>query len=249
MKHLFRLAICDDDERFAQAEERIAKECLERTGMDYEILCYSSGEELIGQARQGVLPDIQLLLLDIEMDGVDGIEVKEFFSARTEVKRILFTTSHSEAMPMAFGLRVIGFLVKPFDREALAKRIQIVVRELAADTRITYEDSGEMKSIQLEDIRYIQGEKQYSRLYCTGREPELIRKTLKEWEVLLPEESIIRVHKSYLVNLAHVKRVESTELIMRDAGEVIAIGRSYKDTVRNRYALHQMRIVRGRVWD
>lgn len=238
MKHLFRLAICDDDQRFAQSEEQIARDCLEQIGMDYEILQYSSGEELIGQARQGLLPEIQLLLLDIEMDGTDGIEVKEFFSMRTEVKRILFTTSHSEAMPMAFGLRVIGFLVKPFDREALTKRIRTVVRELAADELITYEDSGQTKTVHLEDIRYIQGEKQYTLLYCAGREPELIRKTLKEWEALLPKESIIRVHKSYLVNLAHVKRIESAELIMRDAGEVIAVGRSYKDTVRNQYALN-----------
>lgn len=248
MIEIFRLGICDDDEGYVRQEEEVVRSCFEELGQPYEVVHFSSGEELIGAAAEGHLPLLQLLLLDIEMQDVDGIQVKNYFSNRPEVKRILFTSSHQEAMPMAFGLRVIGFLVKPFDREELARWIRVVIRELGADELITYEDGMQPKRIYLEDIRYIQGEKEYSYLHRTGeQEPELIRKTVKGWEKLLNQPCMVRVHKSYLVNLAHVRRIEAAELVMKDTKERIPIGRTYRENVRKQYMTYQMEIARGRL--
>ena len=83
----------------------------------------------------GKLPDI--LLLDIEMEGMSGIELKDLLGEREKRVRICFITSHSELAVEGYGDGVFGFLVKPLEYERFAVKMKLMVRDLEAPTVIS----------------------------------------------------------------------------------------------------------------
>ncbi len=78
MGEIFRLAICDDDDGYAERIQATTENYLKRIGQEYAILRFSSGEELIDACEQAKLPEVHLLILDVEMKQINGIEVKNF---------------------------------------------------------------------------------------------------------------------------------------------------------------------------
>lgn len=248
MKGTFCVAICDDDYRYAEWVTKMIEECLKEMGQAYVLRYFSTGEALIEACEQEKNLDIHLLILDVEMGQMDGLTVKDVLTRRSEVKRILFSTNHREVMPMAFGLRVIGFLEKPVREEDLDKWIRAVLREMEENKELSYHNDGEDKTIRQESIKFIQAEGDYTLLYNTKCDiPELVNKTMKYWEKKLEGSSIIRIHKSYFANLAHVRKMRSMELIMDDEVLRIPVGRTYRDKVRENYQIYQMELVRNRV--
>ena len=249
MNGTFRVAVCDDDSRYAEGVMKMAADCLEEIGQTYEFLYFPTGEALIEACEQLKNLDIHLLILDIEMGQMNGIAVKDVLTKRNEVKRIIFLTNHKEAMPMAFGLRVIGFLEKPVGKERLNQWIRVVLGEMEKNTELSYQNNREEQTIRQESIKFIQAEGDYTLLYRVDCDAsELVRQTMKYWEKKLEGSSIIRVHKSYFVNLAHVKKIGNMELIMDDEVLRIPVGRTYRDKVRENYQIYQMELARNRVW-
>lgn len=180
MNGTFRIAICDDDSRYVEWVAKIITKCLKEKEQAYAFRYFSTGEELIATCEQERDLDIHLLLLDIEMGQMNGLTVKDVLAKRSEVKRILFLTNHKEAMPIAFGLRVIGFLEKPVRKEDVDKWIRVVLREMEKNIELSYQNDGEEKTIRQESIKFIQAERDYTLLHNTKCDtPELVNKTMK----------------------------------------------------------------------
>lgn len=244
----FHLAICDDDQRYAESIRRTATEYLASQNLTCSVQMFCSGKQLVEQCILGELPQIHLLFLDIEMDEMDGITVKDFLSKRAEVKRIVFLSSHVEMIQMAFGLRVIGFLHKPAEEREIRRYIDIVRNELDSSQTIAYENNGVTEYVESEEIMYIMAEKDYSCISRHGKqETRWIRMTLKQWELLLPADRFVRVHKSYIVNLAHIKTMGSEKLLVGEERTSIPLGRRYSQAVKGAYMEYIMKIGSDRV--
>lgn len=101
-----KIAICDDQKIYRDDILAHCKRLLCEEGSVYKV--YTSGEELLTSGEM-----FDFLFLDIEMTGMDGIQVKELLEQQSIQGKIIFLTSHEERMREAFGANVIGFLRKP----------------------------------------------------------------------------------------------------------------------------------------
>lgn len=219
-----RIAICDDLRIYIDDVISNCKKAFADDNVIYD--CFSSGEELLVSDLKS-----DFLFLDIEMSGVDGIGVKDILEQRKCETKIIFLTSHEERMVEAFGENVIGFLHKPLQKDAFDKIVSKMKRILNKAT-VEWEDEGKLYVVCLEDIRYIEAQDKYT-CVVTDEEKYLVRRTIKEWEELLPNPDFCRVNRSCLI---HFKFFDKTrDKISLKEGKAVRISRMHKEAIMNQY--------------
>lgn len=136
-----RIAICDDQEVYREDILEHCKRLLQGENVIYS--CFASGEELLDSGFQ-----FDFLFLDIEMTGMDGIQVKNLLETQNAQAKIIFLTSHEERMIEAFGANVIGFLRKPVQEEMLLPIIRKM--KLFTDRKtVEWEDNGRVYGLSV----------------------------------------------------------------------------------------------------
>lgn len=219
-----RIGVCDDQKLYRDEIIKCCKRALEDDTVIYE--SFDSGEELLRADAE-----CDYLFLDIEMAGIDGIQVKEILENQKSQVKIIFLTSHTERMIEAFGANVIGFLKKPLQEEAFSP----IVKKMKAFIQrkmVTWEDGGEQYVISVDAIKYIEAQDKYT-FVVLEEEKYLVRRTLKEWQDLLSEIAFCRVNRSYLVNLDLFDKTKS-EIVLEE-GKKIRLSRKNKDAIEEQY--------------
>lgn len=219
-----RIAICDDEKLYSEAVIENCKRVLGQGAVIYDY--YSSGEELLATDMQ-----YDFLFLDIEMTGMDGIHVKYILEREKSLVKIIFLTSHEERMVEAFGANVIGFLQKPIQETAFAQIVKKMMLFLNRKT-VEWEENGKRYAVYADSVRYIEAEDKYTYL-VTEDEKHLIRRTMKEWEEVLPHTDFCRVNRSYIINLAIFNKNQD-EVILEE-GKRIRLSRKNKATILEQY--------------
>lgn len=178
------------------------------------LLAGLEGYEVIGEAGDGAtaLTEIarlqpDLLLLDIRMPGIDGMQVAQQLRQQSIPPLVIFTTAYSEHAIDAFGVEAIDYLLKPIRVEKLQAALQRAEErlrqrlpvggdaEIIPEIRTTYHGGEEL--IPVTEILYAQAESKYVTLYLTGRE-RLVEDSLRQLEQRLGRY-LLRVHRNALV--------------------------------------------------
>ena len=187
-------------------------------------------------------PCLRLLFLDIELGGLDGISVLQKVIRRDDVKKVVFVSTHEEMVWDTFSRKTLGFARKPIREDEIGKYIQWTINELQKDITIMFKKNEEDSYIRLSELYYLEGLASYVQVH--GRDKEfVVTGKLGYWEENLHEMNIVRIHKSYLVNLANVQ-LEGNEMRIIATNEMLPIGRKYKKDVQDanmRYVLEHMR--------
>ncbi|MCI8895367.1 MAG: response regulator transcription factor [Lachnospiraceae bacterium] len=191
-------------------------------GLEYELVEFVSGEELLavleaaGEGRDSQASPWDILLLDIEMQGMSGLLLKEYLQKKRQEIRILFVTSHEEAMPEAFGRQVFGFLQKPLEYERFRQKMDSVLADMKDyEKYVTVENETGVRKIYLKQILYIQGYGKFTQLFLEGEASYMFsEQSLGKWRELLAEEWFCQCHKSYLVNLGQVRGMRENEIVL-----------------------------------
>lgn len=202
---MIQIAICDDEKKYRkELAEYCYKYCNERK---YEFCCreYASGTELL---KDG---EADILLLDVEMAGMDGLQVKDLLGQQRADTRILFISNHEEALPEAFGRQVYGFLKKPVDYREFERKLDIVVEDLMErGGYILYESTDSICKIPINQILYIQADGKYTKIFLWDEEEYVFSdKSIGAWKEELGLNDFGMCHRSYLVNLFYVKRIQA----------------------------------------
>lgn len=228
-----RIVICDDQQMYRDEIVSKCKCILSDCKSTYD--CFACGEELLNS-------DItfDFLFLDIEMSGLDGIQVKEILEKQNHRAKIIFLTSHEERMPDAFGANVIGFLTKPVQEDKLRQIIDKMKLHFHKSP-VEWEEDGKYYSFSAEEISYIEAQDKYT-LVVIGKDKYLVRRTLKAWEELLPEEIFCKINRSFLINLDLFNKFNN-EIVLTD-GKVIRISRKDKKIIEERYKAYIRRRMR-----
>jgi DNA-binding LytR/AlgR family response regulator len=178
---------------------------------------------------------VDILLLDIQMPEVDGIE----FLRSLPVKPItIFSTAFRDYAFEGFELGVIDYLLKPvhFERFEMAIRramdfMQLSKPENAISLHEILIKSGTKKIlVDHRTIVYAQGLKDYTILHTTNKK-YVVKGSVKAFEEYLPAEFFLRVHKSFIVAKSQLKLVYRNKIELENVS--IPIGRSYKEAVEN----------------
>jgi two-component system, LytTR family, response regulator len=207
---------------------------------------------LVAQAKNGLealqlakehQPD--LLLLDVQMPKLDGFEVLGLLAPEIAV---IFTTAFDEYAVRAFEVHAVDYLLKPFSAERLAQALAraekrlgelrgLAAPELARTARgpgsylerLVIRDGAEILIIAVPSIDFVRGQDDYIEVFHDSRS-SLTQQTLQSLEASLDPRQFVRVHRSYLLNVSRVARIEpwghgSKMAILRD-GRNVSISRA-----------------------
>ncbi len=232
---MIRVGICDDEKPCREQMANLLEQYFRKKGLQYELLEYESGMDFLDRGE-----GINLLFLDIEMEGLSGIELKDDLQAEEEI-RIIFVTGHVEGMPEAFGKNVYGFLEKPLDAQKLEKYLGRVLEDMEEDRILVLKGLQGEIALRQKDIFYFVSEKKYSRVI--GRKGEAFCDMgLQQLEEMLGQKSFFRCHKSYLVNLGNIS--DASQSIRLKNGESIPVSRRKVKELKDAYLKYIIRKAR-----
>lgn len=224
-----RCLIVDDE---PLAREGLGDYVKKMPGLELVRACQSAVEALQYLQKE----KIDLLFLDIQMPDMTGLEL---IKALTVPPKVVFTTAYREFAVEGFDLNAIDYLVKPipFDRfaravqKALGASVQIPPQESPHADEIFIKSDGQIIKIPIHEIRYAESAKDYVFIYTeTQRYMALL--SLKQLAGHLPAELFFRVHRSYLVSIAAINRLEGYHLFIGETK--IPISRSLHDDIYQR---------------
>jgi len=195
-------------------------------------------------------PDV--LLLDIRMPGMDGFDVISALSCSSppDLPSIIFTTAHDQYALKAFEVHAVDYLLKPFTRDRLRIALQHAREQRERrhangparspekrgyNNRLVFRSKGRILFLPIADIRWIGAEENYVRI-CTSKESHMLRNTMANFETKLDPDVFLRIHRSAIVNLQHVKefRTDGNDgecfVIMSD-GHKLPVSRGYRSRI------------------
>ena len=221
---IYRLAICEDDDAIRAQLHSLCQEILTENSVEHSIMDFASAQKLNDVLTVESNP-FDLLLLDIQMEGLTGMELAQSLRQRGDRVSILFVTGCEDYLPEGYSVQPIHFLLKPVSREALAAALhtdwQLNHRPKTAVLRI----GSKMVSLPLADIRYIESYNHNIIVHQTEGDRTYFP-SLTDFEKQMPRDQFCRCHNSYLVNMAFVEEIGRTELSLR-GGVQLPIGRAY----------------------
>ncbi|MDE7308305.1 MAG: LytTR family DNA-binding domain-containing protein [Lachnospiraceae bacterium] len=210
--------ICDNENIYRTNIREYCCQYFVKKGETFDIEIFSSGEEVI--AAQGI-PDI--LFLDIDLDKMNGIEVKEnLWLEGNHQSFIVYITNYEKYMQEAYDINVLGYLRKPVYYEAIEKMLE-KAKERFTYTEYIYEN--DKIRISAQDILYIEASGAYTWIYPVKGNRIMERKELTDWEDALRFRGFYRIHHSYLINMAYIKRYSKSELELSTENVKLPIAR------------------------
>jgi two-component system, LytTR family, response regulator len=203
-------AIIVDDERLARVNLKkllLAHPEIEIVG---EASSCENTVDLINQNKP------QLIFLDIQLSGETGFDLLELIDNSI---KIVFVTAYDEYAMRAFEVNAIDYLLKPVNPERLRLSIERVINrgniQKSEERNYEYTDSIYVKLnnyssrfIKISSISFIEPVGNYSKIVTIEGKHCLVLKTLKQWQEELPDNNFVRIHRSSIVNIEHVERIE-----------------------------------------
>lgn len=230
---VIQIAICDDEEKSVALHERIVKECLQAEGIGYAITTYTQSRNLLYDITDdGFFYD--LILLDIEMPGISGMEIPQQLKGFLPNVRIIFVTSHTEYAIDAFELSIFRYVPKNNLEVKLAAAVTDAAKliELEAGQEYTIQTASRMEKIPYKDIFYIQRDgKNASIISSVGIAK--VRKSLQQVFDELNTPEFIFVDRGCIVNIIHIMKISDGMVVLKN-GEQLPISRSHLQEVKQK---------------
>jgi two-component system LytT family response regulator len=231
---------------------RALKKMLESHCPNVQVVATCSNATIAKQELESVRPDV--VFLDIQMPGKSGLDLLTEMPEKDF--EVIFVTAHNEYMLQALQYSAADYLLKPVDEDRLVEAVQRVETRIQAEKKEWTEtlmhnlnkagSPSEMRLclptlkgfivVKLDDIIYCEAERSYTIFHLDGKRTVMVSKSLIEYDNLLQDTQFIRIHKSFLINLHHVKeyqRGEGGTVIMTDNAE-IEVSRRKKEFFMNR---------------
>lgn len=209
-----QIAICDDNISDLNNEYDVCKQYFDRLGYFCEIDTYMRGDDLL---RAKKIYD--LIILDIEMPEKNGIYIKEKLGCFNAKIYIIFVTDHMNYMPNAFGENVLGYISKYNFEKQIEHYLKLVISKLGGSVTLG-------NGISSDRVMYIKSEHVYCILYLDDGTSKLERRSITDYERKLDTVGFLRVHKSFLVNLAYVREIRKNKIYIYEVEIPISVRRN-----------------------
>ena len=162
--------------------------------------------------------NFDLLLLDVEMGGMDGVTMARRVRAENTAVQIVFITGYTDYIAEGYDVAALHYLVKPVREEKLFEVLDRAAAKLRSDSRaLTLECGGEIFRVPLYEIRYLDVEKNYTTVHA--KRDYTVKKTLGALSDEL-DERFFRIGRAAIVNLSYIRRVTKTDAILSDGAAI-----------------------------
>lgn len=231
-------ALIVDDERLA----RIKLRSMLAGFPEIQIIAEADSVSEAIKAVEKTNPEI--IFLDIQMPKQNGFDLLEQIETNA---KIIFVTAYDEYATRAFEVNALDYLLKPVNPKRLKQTIERFSTESpnpANDVKLKYDDvlfvnfGRRAAFIKVSEIKCILAANVYSEIYAEDNKKALLHQSLIEWESRLPEKQFVRIHRSTIINLESIERIEkklnfSFNVYLRGLTEPFAISRRYAAKLKN----------------
>lgn len=221
MSACINVAICDDEAWVHDEVIGHLKRYSQENHCQIQTKSYLSSSELLSS-----LDEMDILFLDIEMPGMDGIETGRRLKTNPQKTKIIMLTGNPERFKEAFQIGAYRFVTKPIDTHEFFAALGDAVSSIKRSTEIQAVYEGEDIVVSASDVSFIRSYGGFMRLYSNGKKFERWG-SLYEQAEKLKDDGFFMCHKSYVVNLKYVIDIKDVKTIL-STGDVIPVSRRRK---------------------
>ncbi|MFR5585779.1 MAG: LytR/AlgR family response regulator transcription factor [[Clostridium] scindens] len=238
---MLQIAICDDEKYYREEIRRLVEDWLEEKGMEYAIHLFASGEEFLIQNENLVRYDC--IFMDINMNEIDGIEAAMQIRSYHSKTQIVFVTAFIQYVLEGYKVDAVRYIMKDTLKTAVPECMDAVWKRLRL-AQVTFHFVEGEKTLYTDNILYVESRRHKSIFHYmeSGMTEYQIYSKLDEIEQKLYEYGFLRIHKSYLVNMKHMRRVSNYEAML-DNGECLSVPRLRFQKVKEAYVEYKRSVV------
>lgn len=205
----YKIAICDDEQNQIEYIASLVTSWSACEGHNCEVHTFASAEAFLFAYEDDKAYDI--LLLDVEMKNMDGIELAKHIRKDNNRAEIIFITSHFEFAGEGYEVDALHYLTKPVPADKLSKVLSKATEKLSAEPpSVIITCDGETVKVFESDILYVESFLHYIVIHTKNKEYK-IKESISAFETTL-SDSFYRIHRSYLVSLKHITRISRTSV-------------------------------------
>lgn len=227
------IAICDDSELDALAARNVIRNTLNNLNKEADIEYYLNAEDIQNKLLKRKEP-LDLLILDIDMPDISGLDLAESLRANNLKLLIIFLSNHEEFVFKAIEFQPFRYIrkIKLETEMPIAIQSAVNIIKINSDKQIILNtDDGEMK-IMVSDIMYFETDGRKIAVWLNNERKLLVNKTIIDLQEAIAKENFISIHRSCVVNTDYVKNMHDTILTMKNGQQLAVSRRKYKDIKR-----------------
>ena len=205
----YRVAICDDSQRDAEHVLSLLTNWAKKNQTAIQTKYFQSAEAFLFEYEDDKAYDI--LLLDVEMKGITGIELAKRIRKDNNRAEIVFITSHFEFIGEGYEVDALHYLIKPISADKLAQVLTKATEKLSVEpSSVVITCEGETIKLYESDILYVESFLHYIVIHTKDKECK-IKENMSVFENRVSDD-FYRIHRSYLVSLKHITRISRTSV-------------------------------------
>lgn len=233
---MLRFAICDDEPAERSLLENYVHEWAADRKDDITIESYQNADQFLFCLEEGQAADI--LLLDIDMPGTDGLSLARRLREQGAGTEILFVTGLADYALDGYEVEAVSYLLKPVEKERFFTCLDRArQRHIKEEPALVAETPWGAVRVRLKEIRYLESRGHDTCIHCRdGREPVRSRIGIRQMEEHMEKlcGAFFKIHRSYLVHLGYVKRIDRKEVEM-DGGDTLPVARKRWEALNRAY--------------
>ena len=220
----YRIHIVDDSPADIKHLSELTAAFAKKHGVDFYVKTHSSAESFLFCYRED--NTCELLLLDVEMPGMDGVTLAKHIREKDERISIVFITGYTDYIAEGYDVSALHYLVKPVLEEKFEKVLErALARRQREDRTVILKTNNETVCIPLSHVYYFESVRNYVNAVTEDGTVYTVRGTLSSFENEV-DSRFMRVGRSYLVNLTKLRRISKNEMTFPD-GSVLPVPRGY----------------------
>lgn len=224
----YRIAITDDNPADIKYIHSVLERWADARSLSVHIDSYPSAEAFLFQYEEN--PACDIILLDIEMPGMDGVTMAKRLREKNSTAVIVFITGYSDYIAEGYDVSALHYLMKPVDPDRFMEVLDRAVERLCREEKyLTVKTTNEIVRIPMSSVLFLEAARNYVTIHAEGRGDFVVRHKLGDFESKL-DERFLRVGRSYIVNLTKLYRITRSEVLFPD-GAVLPLPRGAYDTL------------------
>lgn len=228
-----QIVVCEDEQQYQKSIGN--KICRWQQNSGYagiKTLFFSSSEDFLEQWEKGLTADIIFLdiLFGLEMD---GMSVAKKIRAADHSIPIVFITNSEAYVKEGYEVRAFRYLNKPVCYDDIAQCLDVAYKQytISHNEYLILSSTGQRIALRYEDVLFFEAQSPYTLIYAYGKKEAIrIRNRFSELIPKLPEEQFVMCHRSYIVNIVHVRRIKRKEITLSN-GMILPVSRACTNTV------------------